>query len=113
MRHFLKPDFQMSQTLFQKKFYVLSPYDSVKAHLPFFVIFYHSFCKAFLSQGQYVRFTLPFAFYFMFSRINSWFLGKFSNLCKFGFLLIQAKFFEIDQWVFVTGCYELDLDGLI
>ena len=27
--------------------------------------------------------------------------------------MIQVLFSEIDQWVFVLGCYELDLDGLI
>ena len=111
---FLKPKFSDVSNTFSKNFLTfLSPYDSVKAHLQFFVVFDHSFCKVFLSQGRYVCFTLPFAFYFMFSCINSWFLGKFSNLCKFGILLIQAKFFEIDQWVFVIRCCELDLDGLI
>ena len=41
------------------------------------------------------------------------FTKKFWTYAKFRFLMIQAKFSEINQWVFVLGCYELDLDGLI
>ena len=94
MRHFFKTKFPDESNTFSKSFLTfLSPYDSVKAHLPFFVIFNHSFCKVFLSQGWYVRFTLPFAFYFMFSCINSWFLGKFLNLCKFGIFVDSSQIF--------------------
>ena len=111
---FFKTKFSDESNTFSKSFLTfLSPYDSIKAHLQFFLVFNHSFCKVFFSQGRYVRFTLPFAFYFMFSCVNSWFLGKFSNLCKFRIFVVQAKFSEIDQWVFVIGCCELDLAGLI
>ena len=82
---FFKTRFSVESNTFSKSFLTFPfPYNSVKVQFQFFVIFYHSFCKVFLSQGQYVLFTLPFAFYFMFSCKNSWFLGKFSNLCKFG-----------------------------
>ena len=36
-------------------------------------------CKVSLSLSRYVYFTLPFALFFSFSCIISWFLGKFLN----------------------------------
>ena len=100
---FFKTRFLDESNTFSKSFLTfLSPYDSVKAHLPFFVVFIHSFCKVFLSQGRYVRFTLPFAFYVMFSCINSCFLGKFSNLCKFRIFVDSSQNF----WNWSMGfCY--------
>ena len=39
--------------IFPKSFQLfLSPYDSVQALINFFVVFLHSFCKVFLSQGR-------------------------------------------------------------
>ena len=35
-----------------------------------------------IGTRWYALFTLPFAFFFHVSCINSWFLGKFSDLCK-------------------------------
>ena len=103
MRCFLKTSFSDKSNTFSKSFLTfLSPYDSVKAHLPFFFVFDHSFCKVFLSQGWYVHFTLLFTFYFMFSSINSWFLGKFLNLCKFGIFVDSSQIF----WNWSMGfCY--------
>ena len=55
------------QTHFSKVFQTfLSLSKSDKASYQFFVVFLRSFCKVFLSQGWYVLFILPFAFYFMF-----------------------------------------------
>ena len=65
----------------------------------FFVIFDLSFCEVFLSPCRQVHFTLPFAFYFMFSCINSCISLGFSELFKLGFLMIQTTFPEIDHWV--------------
>ena len=111
---FFKNWFSVESNTFSKSSLTfLSPYDSVKAQSQFFVIFVHSFCKVFLSQARQVLFTHPFAFYFMFSCINSWFGGKFRTYAKLRFLMIQVIFSKIDHWVFVLGCYELDLDGLI
>ena len=117
---FLKTDFQLSQTFFQKVFFFtfLSPYDSVEEQSQFFVIFYHSFCKVFLSQGQYVLFTIPFAFYYMFSCINSWFLSKFLNLCKFGIFDDSSQIFwnwsmSFCSWMLWTWSWWFNLINLV
>ena len=54
VENFFKNWFSCVQTHFFKSFstFSLSLYDSVKAPIWFFVIFHHSFCKVFLSQGQ-------------------------------------------------------------
>ena len=50
VENFLKIDFHVFKLTFSKVFQLsLSLYDSVKAPIPFFVIFHHSFCKVFLS----------------------------------------------------------------
>ena len=62
---------------FFKTFFSLS--DSARLHRDFLVIFLQISCKVSLSLSQYVYITLPFALFFSFSCIISWFLGKFSN----------------------------------
>ena len=53
VENFLKTDFHVFKLTFSKVFqHFLSLYDSVKAPIRFFVIFHHSFCKVFLSQGR-------------------------------------------------------------
>ena len=49
----------------------------------------------------------------MFHALIHGFWVNFWTYAKLRFLIIQAKLSEIDQWVFVLGCYKLDLDGLI
>ena len=62
---------------FFKTFFSLS--DSTRLHRDFLVIFLQISCKVSLSLSRYVYITLPFALFFSFSCIISWFLGKFSN----------------------------------
>ena len=116
---FFKTRFSVESNTFSKSFLTfLSPYDSVKAQFQFFVVFDLSFCKVFLSQGQYVLFTLPFAFYFMFSCKNSWFLGKFSNLCKFGIFDDSSHIFwnwsmGFCSWMLWTWSWWFNLINLV
>ena len=53
VENFLKIDFHVFKLTFSKVFQLfLSLKDSFKAPIHFFVVFHHSFCKVFLSQGQ-------------------------------------------------------------
>ena len=84
-----------------------------KAPQKFFVIFHQNSCKVSLSLRWYVYFTLPFALFFSFSCIISWFLGNFQTMLNLGFLINQALFCEFDQWVlFLQWCIH-DLYWLI
>ena len=40
-------------------------------------------------------------------------VGYFRTMHKLGFLMFQAKFFEIDHWVLMIQCYIHDLCWLI
>ena len=58
---------------------------------------------------------LPFRLHFIscfHAKIHGFWVN-FQTYANLGFLMIQVIFSEIDQSVFVLGCYELDLDGLI
>ena len=84
-----------------------------KAPQKFFVIFLQNSCKVSLSLSRYVYFTLPFALFFSFSCIISWFLGNFRPMLNLGFLINQALFCEFNQWVlFLQWCIH-DLYWLI
>ena len=68
------------QIIFFKSFSTFfSLSDSARLHKEFLVIFLQISCKVSLSLSRYVYFTLPFALFFSFSCIISWFLDKFSN----------------------------------
>ena len=68
------------QIIFFKSFSTFfSLSDSARLHKEFLVIFLQNSCKVSLSLSLYVYFTLPFALFFSFSCIISWFLDKFSN----------------------------------
>ena len=75
----------------------------------FFVVFLQISCKVSLSLSRYVYITLPFALFFSFSCIISWFWGNFWTMLNLGFLINQALFYEFDQWVlFLQWCiYDL------
>ena len=76
---FFKSDLTCSNT-FSKTFQTFfSLSDLERLHKDFFVVFLQISCKVSLSLSWYVYFTLPFALFFSFSCIISWFLGKFSN----------------------------------
>ena len=76
---FFKSDLTCSNT-FSKTFQTFfSLSDLARLHKDFFVVFLQISCKVSLSLSWYVYFTLPFALFFSFSCIISWFLGKFSN----------------------------------
>ena len=74
---FFKNSVLTCSNIFFKTFFSLS--DSARLHRDFLVIFLQISCKVSLSLSQYVYITLPFALFFSFSCIISWFLGKFSN----------------------------------
>ena len=76
---FFKSNLTCSNT-FSKTFQTFfSLSDSTRLHRDFFIVFLQISCKVSLSLSHYVYFTLPFALFFSFSCIISWFLGKFSN----------------------------------
>ena len=53
VENFLKIDLHVFKLTLSKVFQLfLSLYDSVKAPIRFFIIFHHTFCKVFLSQGR-------------------------------------------------------------
>ena len=82
MRSFFKTDFQLSQTLFQKKFFNFSLSIWLGQGL---ISIFCRFRPFFLQGFPLPRLVSPFypSFcIFHVSCINSWFLGKFSNLCK-------------------------------
>ena len=112
---FKKLSFDLFKHLFKtflKFFFTLS--DSARLQRDFFfVVFHQNSCKVSLSLSRYVYFTLPFALFFSFSCIFSWFLGNFRNTLNLGFLINQALFYEFDQWVlFLQWCIH-DLYWLI
>ena len=77
---FLKMDLDFFKSIFFKSFSsFLSLSDSTRLYKEFLVVFLQISCKVSLSLSQYVYFTLPFALFFSFSCIISWFLDKFSN----------------------------------
>ena len=112
---FLKTQFWLVQTSFQnfsKLFFSLS--DSERLHRDFFfVVFHQNSCKVSLSLSRYVYFTLPFALFFSFSFIISWFLGNFRTMLNLGFLINQALFYEFYQWVLFLQWRIHDLYWLI
>ena len=80
IRFFLKKGSWLFQKhLFKSFSSFLSLSGSTRPHKEFFVVFLQISCKFSLSLSQYVYFTLPFALFFSFSCIFSWFLGKFLN----------------------------------
>ena len=69
----------ISKHLFQKFFHTfLSLSDLARLH-SIFCHFPPKFLQGFSLLSRYVYFTLPFALFFSFSCIISWFLGRFSN----------------------------------
>ena len=91
----------------------LSLSDSARLRKEFFVVLLQISCKVSLSLSRYVYITLPFALFFSFSCIISWFLGNFRTMLNLGFLINQAFFYEFDQWVlFLQWCLH-DLYWLI
>ena len=84
-----------------------------KASKRFFVIFLQISCMVSLSLSRYVYITLPFALFFTFSCIISWFLDNFWTIHNLGFLINQAMFYEFDQWVLLLQCCIHDLYWLI
>ena len=93
--------------IFSKLFktFSLSLSNLARLHRDFFVVFLQNACKVSLSLSRYVYFTLPFALFFSFSCIISWFLGNFRTMLNLGFLINQALFYEFDQWIlFLQWC---------
>ena len=77
---YLKTQIWLVQTYISKLFKTFfSLFDSARLHRDFLVVFLQISCKVSLSLSRYVYITLPFALFFSFSCIISWFLGKFSN----------------------------------
>ena len=96
---FLKNQIWLVQNTFSKTFQIsFSLSDSARLHKEFFVVFLQISCKVSLSLSQYVYITLPFALFFSFSCIISWFLGNFQTMLYLGFLINQALFYEFDQF---------------
>ena len=59
--------------------------------------------------------VIPFLFH-LFSVLHAFFHaleGYFRTMHKLGFLMFQAEFFAIDQWVLLIYCYIHDLCWLI
>ena len=90
----------------------LSPYDSVKAKSQIFFFRFRPFFLQCFALPRPVRPLYPF-FCILFHVSIHDFWVNFQTYAKSRFLIIQAKFSKIDQWVFVLGCYKLYLDGLI
>ena len=111
---FKKIQIWLVKTTFSKTFQTsFSLSDSARLHKEFFVVFLQISCKVSLSLSRYVYITLPFALFFSFSCIISWFLGNFQTMINLGFLINQALFCEFDQWVlFLQWCIH-DLYWLI
>ena len=110
---FLKTQFWLVQTSFQNFSKFFFSLQLGKAPQKFFVVFLQNSYKVSLSLSRYVYFTLPFALFFSFSCIISWFLGIFRTMLKLGFFINQALFCEFDQWVlFLHWCLH-DLYWLI
>ena len=88
---FLKVRSWLVQNIFFKSFsnfpLSLSLPDSARLHKEFFIVFLQNSCKVSLSLSLYVYFTLPFALFFSFSCIISWFLGNFWTMLNLGFLI--------------------------
>ena len=77
---FLKTQIWLVQTYFSKLFKTFfSLFDSARLHRDFLVVFLQISCKVSLSLSRYVYITFPFALFFSFSCIISWFLGKSNN----------------------------------
>ena len=77
---FLKNQIWLVEITFSKLFQTPFSLSNSDKHNPlFFFIFDQIFCKVFLSQGQYVHYTLSFSFIFNFSCIE----GLFLNLAYF------------------------------
>ena len=108
---FKKSDLTCSNNLFQN-FFLSLQLDKAPQRF-FFVIFLQISCKVSLSLSRYVYITLPFALFFTFSCIISWFLGNFRTMHNLGFLINQALFYEFDQWVLLLQCCIHDLYWLI
>ena len=107
---FKKSYLTCSNKLFQNFF--LSPRLG-KLHKDIFNVCLQISCKVSLSLSQYVYITLPFALFFTFSCIISWFLGNFRTMHNLGFLINQALFYEFDQWILLLQCCIHDLYWLI
>ena len=94
---FLKNQIWLVQTSFFKtfqNFFSLSPTQQGSTKI-FFVVFLQISCKVSLSLSQYVYITLPFALFFTFSCIISWFLGNFWTMHNLGFLIIKPCFMNL------------------
>ena len=96
---FKKIRFDLFKTLFQKNFKPLSLSPTRQGSTKIFCRFPPNFLKVSLSLSRYVYITLPFALFFSFPCIISWFLGNFRIMLNLGFLINQALFYEFDQWV--------------
>ena len=104
---FFKNSVLTYSNIFSKLFktFSLSLSDSARLYRDFFVVFLQNSCKVSLSLSLYVYFTLPFALFFSFSCIISWFLSNFRTMLNLGFLINQVLFYEFDQWVlFLQWC---------
>ena len=111
---FLKNHIWLVQNTFSNTFQIsFSLPDSARLHKEFFVVFLQISCKVSLSLSQYVYITLPFALFFSFSCIISWFLGNFQTMLYLGFFINQALFYEFDQWVLLLQWYIHDICWLI
>ena len=104
----------MFNLLFKKFSNTLSLYSIGQGSNQFFCHFPSILLQGF-SPLRLVRLFYPsFCIYFQVSCIFSCiFLGKFQTYKFLGFLMIQACFLQIDQWVFILRCYITVLDGLI
>ena len=93
---FIKLSFDLFKHLFKTFLKIFLSLRLDKAPQKFFVVLLQNSCKVSLFLSRYVYFTLPFALFFSFSCIISWFLGIFRTMLKLGFLINQALFCEFD-----------------
>ena len=113
IKFFKKLSFDLFKHLFKTFLNFFFSLQLGKAPQKFFVVFLQNSYKVSLFLSRYVYFTLPFALFFSFSCIISWFLGIFRTMLKLGFFINQALFCEFDQWVlFLHWCLH-DLYWLI
>ena len=107
---FLKVRFDLFKSLFQNFFKLLFLSSIWTSTILKFLSFSTKFFARFSSPKAGMS-IIPFLFH-LFSVLHA-LKGYFRTMHKLGFLMFQALFCEIDQWVLLIYCYIHDLCWLI
>ena len=103
---FKRSDCLFQKVLFQKNFNLPSLSDLAKAPPSSFCRFPPRFLQGFCLWRPVSLFCPSFCILFHdFMHFSCIIMGIFGTFNLLGFLMIQTCFCEIDQWVFVLGCY--------